>query len=72
MAAAAGPAVVTRTQPPGEALSPKHEAFVQAYVTNGMNATEAYKSVYPKHGSEKAAARQRKGRRGERSSVDRR
>jgi len=31
------------TQPPGEALSPKHEAFVQAYVSNGMNATEAYK-----------------------------
>ena len=60
MAAATRPAVVTRlgkasTQPPGEALSPKHEAFVQAYVTNGMNATEAYKAVYPKHGSEKAA-----------------
>src|SRR2546430_4608255 len=43
------------TQPPGEALSPKHEAFVQAYVSNGMNATEAYKAVYPKYGSEKAA-----------------
>jgi phage terminase small subunit len=31
------------------------EAFVQAYVSNGMNATEAYKAVYPKYGSEKAA-----------------
>jgi hypothetical protein len=32
----------------GEALSPKHEAFVQAYITNGMNATKAYRAVYPK------------------------
>jgi hypothetical protein len=34
-------------QPPGEALSPKHEAFVQAYVTNGMNGTRAYRLAYP-------------------------
>jgi phage terminase small subunit len=35
------------TQPPGEALSPKHEAFVQAYVSRGMNGTKAYRAVYP-------------------------
>src|ERR1700730_14389968 len=34
-------------QPPGEALSPKHEAFVQAYVSRGMNGTKAYRAVYP-------------------------
>jgi phage terminase small subunit len=51
----AGKTSKASTQPPGEALSPKHEAFVQAYVSNGMNATEAYKAVYPKYGSEKAA-----------------
>src|SRR6266446_8158128 len=32
---------------PGEALSPKHEAFVQAYVSRGMNGTKAYRAVYP-------------------------
>jgi phage terminase small subunit len=42
------------TQPPGEALSPKHEAFVQAYITNGMNAVKAYQAAYPRS-SEKAA-----------------
>ena len=42
------------TQPPGEALSPKHEAFVQAYITNGMNAMKAYQAAYPRS-SEKAA-----------------
>src|SRR5260370_30668944 len=36
-----------RTQRPGEALSPKHEAFVQAYVSRGMNGTKAYRAVYP-------------------------
>ena len=36
-------------------LQAKHEAFVQAYVSNGMNATEAYKAVYPKFGSDAAA-----------------
>jgi phage terminase small subunit len=35
------------TQPPGEALSPKHEAFVQAYVSRGMNGTKAYRAAYP-------------------------
>jgi phage terminase small subunit len=35
------------TQSPGEALSPKHEAFVQAYVTSGMNGTKAYRAAYP-------------------------
>src|SRR6266403_257987 len=35
------------TQPPGEVLSPKHEAFVQAYVSRGMNGTKAYRTVYP-------------------------
>jgi len=35
------------TQPPDEALSPKHEAFVQAYVSRGMNGTKAYRAVYP-------------------------
>ena len=35
------------TQPPGEALSPKHEAFVQAYVSRGMNGTKAYRAGYP-------------------------
>ena len=51
----AGKTSKASTQPPGEALSPKHEAFVQAHVSNGMNATGAYKAVYPKYGSEKAA-----------------
>src|SRR5215469_17469635 len=60
MAAATRPAVVTRlskasTQPPGEALSPKHEAFVQAYVTNGMNGTRAYRLAYPGCKSDDAA-----------------
>src|SRR6266550_8007602 len=41
------PADFASTQPPGEALSPKHEAFVQAYVSNGMNGTKAYRAVYP-------------------------
>src|SRR6266404_1785602 len=36
-----------RAQPPGEALSPKHEAFVQAYVSRAMNGTKAYRAVYP-------------------------
>jgi len=31
----------------GEALSPKHEAFVQAYVSRGMNGTKAYRAIYP-------------------------
>jgi phage terminase small subunit len=35
------------TPRPGEALSPKHEAFVQAYVSRGMNGTKAYRAVYP-------------------------
>jgi phage terminase small subunit len=35
------------TQRPGEALSPKHEAFVQAYVSREMNGTKAYRAVYP-------------------------
>src|SRR2546423_5933169 len=34
-------------EPPGDALSPKHEAFVQAYVSRGMNGTKAYRAVYP-------------------------
>src|SRR6478672_7951549 len=37
----------TSKAPPGEALSPKHEAFVQAYVSRGMNGTKAYRAVYP-------------------------
>jgi phage terminase small subunit len=50
----AGKTSKASTQPPGEALSPKHEAFVQAYVTNGMNAVKAYQAAYPRS-SEKAA-----------------
>ena len=49
------------TQPPGEALSPKHEAFVQAYVINGFNGAKAYREVYPNcksaHAAEQAASR---------------
>src|SRR2546429_3963641 len=41
-------------QPPDELLSPRHEAFVQAYITNGMNAVKAYQAAYPRS-SEKAA-----------------
>jgi phage terminase small subunit len=33
----------------------KHEAFVQAYITNGMNATKAYRAVYPKTKSDRIA-----------------
>jgi hypothetical protein len=36
------------TQPPDELLSPRHEAFVQAYITNGMNAVKAYQAAYPR------------------------
>jgi phage terminase small subunit len=43
----AGKTSTASTQPPGEALSPKHEAFVQAYVSRGMNGTKAYRAVYP-------------------------
>jgi Terminase small subunit len=43
----AGKTSKASTQPPGEALSPKHEAFVQAYVSPGMNGTKAYRAVYP-------------------------
>ncbi len=43
----AGKTSKASTQPPGEALSPKHEAFVQAYVSRGMNGTKAYRAVYP-------------------------
>src|SRR6266436_1930541 len=50
----AGKTSKASTQPPGEALSPKHEAFVQAYITNGMNAVKAYHAAYPRS-SEKAA-----------------
>jgi phage terminase small subunit len=50
----AGKTSKASTQPPGEALSPKHEAFVQAYITNGMNAVKAYQAAYPRS-SEKAA-----------------
>ena len=57
----AGKTSKASTQPPGEALSPKHEAFVQAYIINGLNATEAYKAVYPKcksqHAAEQAGSR---------------
>ena len=42
----AGKTSKASTQPPGEALSPKHEAFVQAYVSRGMNGTKAYRAVY--------------------------
>src|SRR5262249_39525006 len=44
------------TQPPGKALSPKHEAFVQAYVSRGMNGTKAYRAVYPKTKSDDVAS----------------
>jgi phage terminase small subunit len=44
------------TQPPGKALSPKHEAFVQAYVSRGMNGTKAYRAVYPKTKSDDLAS----------------
>jgi phage terminase small subunit len=50
----AGKTSKASTQPLGEALSPKHEAFVQAYITNGMNAVKAYQAAYPRS-SEKAA-----------------
>jgi hypothetical protein len=43
----AGKTSKATTQPPGEALSPKHEAFVQAYVSRGMNGTKAYRAAYP-------------------------
>ena len=43
----AGKTSKASTQPLGEALSPKHEAFVQAYVSRGMNGTKAYREVYP-------------------------
>jgi phage terminase small subunit len=43
----AGKTSKASTQPLGEALSPKHEAFVQAYVSRGMNGTKAYRAVYP-------------------------
>jgi phage terminase small subunit len=43
----AGKTSKASTQPPGAALSPKHEAFVQAYVSRGMNGTKAYRAVYP-------------------------
>ena len=43
----AGKTSKASTQPPGEALSPKHEAFVQAYVSRGVNGTKAYRAAYP-------------------------
>src|SRR5260221_12829476 len=43
----AGKTSKASTQPPGEALRPKHEAFVQAYVSRGMNGPKAYRAVYP-------------------------
>jgi hypothetical protein len=43
----AGKTSKASTQPPGEALSPKHEAFVQAYIINGLNGAKAYREVYP-------------------------
>jgi hypothetical protein len=43
----AGKTSKASTQPPGEALSPTHEAFVQAYVSRGMNGTKAYRAAYP-------------------------
>ena len=52
------------TQPPGEALSPKHEAFVQAYIINGLNGAKAYREVYPNcksaHAAEKRCASSRR------------
>ena len=50
----AGKTSKASTQPPDELLSPRHEAFVQAYITNGMNAVKAYQAAYPRS-SEKAA-----------------
>jgi phage terminase small subunit len=41
----AGKTSKASTRPPGEALSPKHEAFVQAYVSRGMNGTKAYRAA---------------------------
>jgi hypothetical protein len=43
----AGKTSKASTQPPGEALSPKHEAFLQAYVSRGTNGTKAYRAAYP-------------------------
>jgi hypothetical protein len=43
----AGKTSKASTQPLGEALSPKHEAFVQAYIINGLNGAKAYREVYP-------------------------
>jgi phage terminase small subunit len=51
----AGKTSKASTQPLGEALSPKHEAFVQAYGTNGMNGTRAYRLAYPGCKSDEAA-----------------
>src|SRR5260221_11202786 len=57
----AGKTSKVSTQPPGEALSPKHEAFVQAYIINGINGAKAYREVYPNcksaHAAEQAASR---------------
>src|SRR6266700_664282 len=57
----AGKTSKASTQPPGEALSPKHEAFVQAYIINGLNGAKAYREVYPNcksaHAAEQAASR---------------
>ncbi len=57
----AGKTSKASTQPLGEALSPKHEAFVQAYIINGLNGAKAYREVYPNcksaHAAEQAASR---------------
>src|SRR6266436_6696496 len=74
----AGKTSKASTQPPGEALSPKHEAFVQAYVSLGMNGTKAYRAVYPSIKSDDVAGDDRRrrqdqrrgGRRGCRSLAD--
>jgi hypothetical protein len=46
----AGKTSKASTPRPGSAakLPDRHEAFVQAYITNGFNATKAYRAVYPK------------------------
>jgi hypothetical protein len=45
----AGKTSKASTQPLGEALSPKHEAFVRAYVSRGMNGDQGLLSGLSQH-----------------------
>lgn len=45
-----------RNKPVGDKANKRHIAFAEEYLANGMNGTQAYKTIYPKASDETARA----------------